>query len=150
MPQHIYNWRCASCIFRCLFFTVLRLQMQIKCHTYLYSLSKQAPILSIIWGLKDSTLFISQDASIYSVGVQEELPSLQYLCRSTILDDLLGGSEKEMESLPLPWMEVEKLRELKAPAIPVRPLHILISSHGQLFSIVSMPFCPSVCRLQYY
>jgi len=70
--------------------------------------------------LKDSTLFISQDASIYSVGVQEELPSLQYLCRSTILDDLLGGSEKEMESLPLPWMEVERLRELKAPAIPVR------------------------------
>ena len=98
--------------------------MQIKCHTYLYSLSKQAPILSIIWGLKDSTLFISQDASIYSVGVQEELPSLQCLCRSTILDDLLGGSEKEMESLPLPWMEVEKLRELKAPAIPVRPLHV--------------------------
>lgn len=73
----------------------------------------------MVWGLRGSALFISQGPNVHSVMIQEGLPSLQSLCRKIILEDLVGGNEKVVENLPLPFREVKRLNELRAPTIVV-------------------------------
>lgn len=87
--------------------------------------------LCLKWGLKDSTIFISWGSSIYSMEVHHSLPSLQFLARQTIKENLEECQEKQLQLLPLPKKEIKWLSLMNRPIVPVSwNLHILILWYG--------------------
>ena len=81
---------------------------------------------NVLWGLGDSVLFLTSGMHIYTLKIDQSMPSLKTLCRQAIITKVLGESEEgNVEVLPLPTREISQLTMMREPLIPVSAVGVV-------------------------
>ena len=84
------------------------------------SLVLQFPVRNVLWALQDSVVIFTCGPHVYTLKVDHSLPTLESLCRHTIMSKIIGeGEDTSVELLPLPKRVVSQLSRSNEPVIPV-------------------------------
>ncbi len=76
--------------------------------------------LNVLWALQDSTVILSCGPHIYTLKVDQSLPSLESLCRHAIMSMIASdGEDVRINLLPLPTQEISRLTKIKEPLMTV-------------------------------
>ncbi len=90
--------------------------------------------LNVLWGLQDSSVILSCGPHVYTLKVDQSLPSLESLCRHAIMSKIASeGEDARIHLLPLPTHEINRLTKINEPLTTVILSNLIISCVHKLY-----------------